>query len=123
MQGIRTRLLRAKVSRQVSASYIDALLSRSVQGWASIGGRGRQRLIIERTGHPPAIVVADGDRPDLAALGVDSAAGFQYQFEPALRGGEEIAIRYENGEHVSGSPLRYQERPVGDVSGLDELTT
>lgn len=88
-----------------------------------MGGRGRQRLFIERAGHPQATIIADGNRPDLVAAGVDSAAGFRYQFEPALRDGEEIAVRYENGKHVSGSPVRYRERHFGDVSDLDEVTT
>jgi SAM-dependent methyltransferase len=122
MQGIRARLLGAKKSDPVSASHIDGILSRSVQGWASVGGRGRQRLVIERAGRPRATIIADVARPDLAAAGVDSRAGFQYQFEPALRDGEEIAVRFENGKHVSGSPVRYRERPFGDLSGLDEVT-
>ena len=117
------RLLGAKGSQPVSASYIDAVLSSSVQGWASIGGRGRQRLVIERMGYPRAVIVADGDRPDLTALGVDSTAGFRYQFEPGLRDGEQTAVRYENGEHIFGSPVQYRERAFGDVNGLDEVNT
>jgi SAM-dependent methyltransferase len=121
IQGIRTRLLGAKKPHPVSASYIDAIVSGSIQGWASIGGRGQQRLIIERVGHPQAIIVADADRPDLAAAGVESAAGFYYQFDPVLRDGEEIAVRYENGKHISGSPVRYREPHFGDVGDLDEI--
>jgi hypothetical protein len=68
-------------------------------------------LVIERVGHPRTVIVADGYRPDLATVGVDSVAGFHYHFEPALRHCEEIAVRYENGEHVSGSPVQYRESP------------
>jgi SAM-dependent methyltransferase len=88
-----------------------------------MGGRGRQRLVIERAGYPPATIVADRARPDLAAHGVDSASGFVYEFEPALRIGEEVAIRYENGEHLSGSPARYRERSFGDLENLDDVGT
>ena len=82
---------------------IDSCRVSKVSGWAAFGGRPAE-LDIFVNDQRVVRIRCDGERPDLAAAGAPSNAGFAFRFLPPVAPSDIISVRYVDGVHVNGSP-------------------
>jgi 2-polyprenyl-3-methyl-5-hydroxy-6-metoxy-1,4-benzoquinol methylase len=114
---------RGKQKHEPRSKYIgrvDRLYQSDLAGWA-VSPDGRPcEVEIRVNGNLIAQVGANLIRPDLAAIGLSPAAGFQYTLPEPLSQSDEITIHFPDGVAVPGSEtLTYKERLRRLLTGID----
>ena len=111
------------------AGYVEAVAAEEIRGWAAdlaTPGRGLT-VILREDGREIARALADGARPDLAAVGIgEGRAGFRLPYAarplaPGAAAPELSVVLDETGLALVGSPRAAPTRPgfAGHFDGID----
>jgi hypothetical protein len=85
--------------------FVDSCRAGKLVGWA-VGEGAAVSVAAGIDGAPVAATFVNTSRPDLAAHGLPTDAGFEMTLAEALPAGTEIDVRFANGRPLQGSPCK-----------------
>lgn len=97
--------------------FLEECTEFRVQGWAATTEGGAE-VTIKVDGRTVVTVKPTQRRSDVAKHGLAEHSGFSYTFSPPLPPGSRVAVTFEDGTHLKGSP-----RQIGRNGFLEQVST